>query len=439
MNNKEFWIGMSITLVVALLIGMGGFTGYAMVQHRLKSEPKVESTKQSSTPKKKEAEKIKLTNKNKLIALMETSGIDNIGISAEQLAKGKYQSHAVGAEDQSARDVSKITAEPQDVTGAIENMPDKEVQFYVIEPNLDNAGTGLLIEKDQVTLFGAQNTDDYETLMAADNKASVTLTNKQVEKTLADNKALTKQIEDKIDIQEQDDASKTAQAFDDLTQPMQLALLINQAAKSEGATPNLNSQYDVYLGTANEIGIHATDVSDMQKANILITDNHNDTFTYANLTGTSTDDYTWEKGETVSKQTLLKALNADKQNINAIANKVNLATSSEAFPFRDPSSQNSAESNAAANTESNPNTSANPQGSTAANTESKTAAPANPVDQAHYKRMDGAIDAAAKGQVTSDDIINSNDYGHYFNDPKGHNMSKADLESRIEDVKNFYN
>ncbi len=53
--------------------------------------------------------------------------------------------------------------------------------------------------------------------------------------------------------------------------------------------------------------------------------------------------------------------------------------------------------------------------------------------------MDGAIDAAAKGQVTSDDIINSNDYGHYFNDPKGHNMSKADLESRIEDVKNFYN
>lgn len=58
-----------------------------------------------------------------------------------------------------------------------------------------------MIEKDQVTLFGAQNTVDYETLMAADNKASVTLTNKQVEKTLADNKALTKQIEDKIDIQ----------------------------------------------------------------------------------------------------------------------------------------------------------------------------------------------------------------------------------------------
>lgn len=123
MNNKEFWIGMSITLVVALLIGMGGFTGYAMVQHRLKSEPKVESNKQSSTLKKEETEKIKLTNKNKLIALMETSGIDNIGISAEQLAKGKYQSHAVGAEDQSARDVSKITAEPQDVAGAIENMP----------------------------------------------------------------------------------------------------------------------------------------------------------------------------------------------------------------------------------------------------------------------------------------------------------------------------
>lgn len=147
------------------------------------------------------------------------------------------------------------------------------------------------------------------------------------------------------------------------------------------------------------------------------------------------------KGRNRFKANFIEGINTDKQNIIAIANKVNLATSSEAFPFRDPSSQHSAEPNTAANTESNPNpnTPANTQGRTAANTESKTAAPANPVDQAHYKKMDGAIDAAAKGQVTSDDIINPNDYGHYFNDPKGHNMSKADLESRIEDVKNFYN
>lgn len=135
-------------------------------------------------------------------------------------------------------------------------------------------------------------------------------------------------------------STKTAnEQFDDLPQKTQIALLINHQAVLDNRAPYMNTHYSIYMGVPNKIVI----LDDGEGAggtivhSTLITDNQDDSFTYASVKTTGSNAMAdasnswWTNYASTKKSDLLNEYTISKDTINELADEVDLAKSSQTF------------------------------------------------------------------------------------------------------------